>query len=133
MGDAELLLLALMVALSALARLVGLQLHPILSELTGGSAAVLLGQAALVSVVVVAVRIAWQFTVPYLDRRPTQVIRRLGARERLVVGWSGMRGGGFAGGRVGAAVADGGRPGVPPAGPDRLCDLRRDPGHPGRA
>jgi Na+/H+ antiporter len=72
--------------------LVGLQLHPILSELTSGSAAVLLGQAALVSVVVVAVRIAWQFTVPYLDRRPTQVIRRLGASERLVVGWSGMRG-----------------------------------------
>jgi monovalent cation/hydrogen antiporter len=72
--------------------LVGLQLHPILSGVTGGSAAVLLGQAALVSVVVIAVRIAWQFTVPYLDRWPTQLARRPGARERLVVGWSGMRG-----------------------------------------
>jgi Na+/H+ antiporter len=72
--------------------LVGLQLHPILSGVTGGSAAALLGQAALVTVVVVAVRITWQFTVPYLDRRPTQVVRRLGAAERLVVGWSGMRG-----------------------------------------
>jgi monovalent cation/hydrogen antiporter len=72
--------------------LVGLQLHPILSGVTGGSVAALLIQAALVSVVVVAVRIAWQFTVPYLDRRPTQVVRRLGAKERLVVGWSGMRG-----------------------------------------
>jgi CPA1 family monovalent cation:H+ antiporter len=36
------------------------------------------------------------FSVPYLiraiDRRPSQVMRRAGARERLVVGWSGMRG-----------------------------------------
>ena len=72
--------------------LVGLQLHPILSGVTGGSAAVLLGQAALVSAVVIGVRIAWQFTVPYLDRRPTGLTRRLGARERLVVGWSGLRG-----------------------------------------
>jgi NhaP-type Na+/H+ or K+/H+ antiporter len=69
--------------------LVGLQLHPILS---GNSVASLVGQAVLVSVVVVAVRIAWQFTVPYLDRRSTQVVRRIGPRERLVVGWSGMRG-----------------------------------------
>jgi Na+/H+ antiporter len=50
--------------------LVGLQLHPILSGVTGGSAAALLGQAALVTVVVVAVRITWQFTVPYLDGGP---------------------------------------------------------------
>jgi monovalent cation/hydrogen antiporter len=76
--------------------LVGLQLNPILSELTGRSAAALLGQAALVSAVVIAVRIAWNFTVPYLvraiDRRPSQVARRIGPRERLVSGWSGMRG-----------------------------------------
>jgi monovalent cation/hydrogen antiporter len=76
--------------------LVGLQLHPILSGVTGDSVAALLVQAALVSVVVVAVRIAWQFSVPYLapaqDRRPAQAARRLGARERLLVGWGGMRG-----------------------------------------
>jgi CPA1 family monovalent cation:H+ antiporter len=76
--------------------LVGLQLRPILSELTGRSAAVLIGQAALVSAAVIGVRIAWQFTVPYLvrllDRRPSQVARRIGARQRLVSGWSGMRG-----------------------------------------
>jgi monovalent cation/hydrogen antiporter len=76
--------------------LVGLQLRPILSDLTGRSAAVLLGQAALVSAVVIGVRIAWQFTIPYLvralDRRPSQVARRIGARQRLVSGWSGMRG-----------------------------------------
>src|SRR5919112_4908832 len=56
--------------------LVGLQLHPILSGVSGSSAAVLLGQAALVSAVVIGVRIAWGFSVPYLvralDRRPAQ-------------------------------------------------------------
>jgi monovalent cation/hydrogen antiporter len=76
--------------------LVGLQLRPILSGLGGGSAAVLLGQAALVSGVVIASRMAWGFTVPYVvrlvDRRPSQLARRVGARQRLVVGWSGMRG-----------------------------------------
>ena len=76
--------------------LVGLQLHPILSGVSGSSAAVLLGQAALVSAVVIGVRIAWGFSVPYLvralDRRPAQRARRVGARERLVAGWSGMRG-----------------------------------------
>ena len=76
--------------------LVGLQLHLVLSGVSGSSAAVLLGQAALVSAVVIGVRVGWGFTIPYLvrvlDRRPSQVARRVGARERLVVGWSGMRG-----------------------------------------
>src|SRR5215207_10438921 len=76
--------------------LVGLQLHPILSGISGHSAATLLGLAAAVSAAVVATRILWEFTVPYLirllDRRPTQRARRIGARARLVVGWSGMRG-----------------------------------------
>jgi monovalent cation/hydrogen antiporter len=76
--------------------LVGLQLHPILSGLSGSSVAVLVGQAAVVSAVVIAVRIGWGFTVTYLirtlDRRPAQRARRASARERLVAGWSGMRG-----------------------------------------
>ena len=76
--------------------LVGLQLHPILGELSGSSVAVLVGQAALISAVVIAVRIGWGFTVTYLiralDRRPAQRTRRASARERLVAGWSGMRG-----------------------------------------
>src|SRR5918996_3393401 len=54
--------------------LVGLQLHPILSGVSGSSVAVLVGQAALISAVVIAVRIGWGFTVTYLiralDRRP---------------------------------------------------------------
>jgi monovalent cation/hydrogen antiporter len=76
--------------------LVGLQLHPILRELGDASVATLVGQAVLVSAVVIAVRLGWVFSVPYLirllDRRPSQVMRRLGASERLVLGWSGMRG-----------------------------------------
>jgi Na+/H+ antiporter len=76
--------------------LVGLQLQPIVSRLSGSSVATLVGQAALVSAVVIAARLAWLFTVPYLiralDRRPGQRPRRVGARERLVLGWSGMRG-----------------------------------------
>jgi CPA1 family monovalent cation:H+ antiporter len=42
------------------------------------------------------VRLLWGFTVTYLiralDRRPVQRERRASARERLVVGWAGMRG-----------------------------------------
>jgi CPA1 family monovalent cation:H+ antiporter len=38
----------------------------------------------------------WFFTVPYLirllDRRPSQVARRVGARQRLVLAWAGTRG-----------------------------------------
>jgi Na+/H+ antiporter len=76
--------------------LVGLQLRPILEQLAGTSVAVLLAQGALVSGVVVGVRLAWGFSVPYLirllDRRPSQVMRRVGAKGRLLLGWSGMRG-----------------------------------------
>ena len=76
--------------------LVGLQLQPILSSLDGTAVAVLVGDALVVSAVVVGVRLGWNFTLPYLvrllDRRPGQVLRRVGARERLVTGWSGMRG-----------------------------------------
>jgi monovalent cation/hydrogen antiporter len=73
--------------------LVGLQLHPILNELLPDPATVRIGHAALISAVVIAVRVGWGFTVPYLirtlDRRPAQ---RASPRERLVAGWSGMRG-----------------------------------------
>jgi CPA1 family monovalent cation:H+ antiporter len=76
--------------------LVGLQLRPILEDLGGTAVAVLVGQGVLVSAVVVAVRLGWGFSVPYLvrlvDRRRAQVMRRVGARERLLIGWSGMRG-----------------------------------------
>jgi monovalent cation/hydrogen antiporter len=76
--------------------LVGLQLQPILQGVTGSSALTLLGWAAAISLAVIGTRLAWGFTIPYvvraLDRRPVQRLRRVGARQRLVTGWSGMRG-----------------------------------------
>ena len=76
--------------------LIGLQMPGVLEDLSGQSAAALLGWAAAVCAVVIAVRLAWMFTVTYvtrlLDRRPSQIERRASWQQRLVVGWSGMRG-----------------------------------------
>jgi Na+/H+ antiporter len=75
--------------------LVGLQLPGILAD-QDRSALELCGLALLVSAVVIATRLAWTHTMPYviraLDRRPSQVERRVGWRARTVVGWSGLRG-----------------------------------------
>ena len=76
--------------------LVGLQLQPILEDLSDTAVAVLVAQGALVSVVVVAVRLGWGFSVPYLVRldrpaaQPGRAPRR--GQERLLLGWCGMRG-----------------------------------------
>ena len=76
--------------------LVGLQLPGVLDAVEGYSTAELLGWGLLVSAVVIVVRLVWGFTVPYIlraiDRRASQVERRASPRERLVVGWAGMRG-----------------------------------------
>jgi CPA1 family monovalent cation:H+ antiporter len=76
--------------------LVGLQLPGILDGLSGRSTGELLLWGALVSAVVIFVRLAWMFTLPYLtrllDRRESQRARRIPADQRLVVGWAGMRG-----------------------------------------
>jgi len=76
--------------------LIGLQLRMVVDALHGYSAGELAGYAIAVSAVVVATRLVWLFTVPYLiralDRRPSQLARRTSASWRLVVGWSGMRG-----------------------------------------
>ena len=76
--------------------LIGLQLHAVLDGLGEYSASTLAGYALAVTGVVVATRLVWFFTVPYLiraiDRRPAQRARRVGARWRLVMAWSGMRG-----------------------------------------
>jgi CPA1 family monovalent cation:H+ antiporter len=76
--------------------LVGLQLPGILDGLSGHSAGDLLLWGGLVSAVVIVVRLAWMFTVPYLirlvDRREAQRARRVKAGPRLVIGWAGMRG-----------------------------------------
>jgi monovalent cation/hydrogen antiporter len=76
--------------------LVGLQLPTVIDNISGYSAGELIWWGLLVSAVVIAVRLLWGFTVPYLiralDRRPAQRERRASARERIVVGWAGMRG-----------------------------------------
>jgi len=76
--------------------LVGLQLRTIVDGLDGYSASTLVGYGLAVSGVVVGVRLAWFFTMPYLirmlDRRPSQVPRRLSPGWRVVLAWSGMRG-----------------------------------------
>jgi monovalent cation/hydrogen antiporter len=76
--------------------LVGLQLRTVVTQLSGESTATYAAWAAAVSGVVIAVRIVWFFTTPYLiraiDRRPSQRARRIGARPRFALAWSGMRG-----------------------------------------
>jgi CPA1 family monovalent cation:H+ antiporter len=76
--------------------LIGLQMPVIVANIAGHSQAELLGWALLISAVVIGVRLAWQFTVPYLiravDRRPGQITRRLSWQQRLVLSWCGMRG-----------------------------------------
>jgi Na+/H+ antiporter len=76
--------------------LVGLQLHSVVGALGNYSWTSLVGYAAAVSGVAIAMRLVWLFTVPYairlIDRRPSQRARRVGANARLVVGWAGMRG-----------------------------------------
>ena len=76
--------------------LVGLQLPGILDDLSGRSTGELVLWGALVSTVVILVRLAWVFALPYvarlIDRRASQRGGRLGAPERFVVGWAGMRG-----------------------------------------
>jgi CPA1 family monovalent cation:H+ antiporter len=81
---------------STLFVLVGLQLRTIVKHLTSFSAWTLTEWALAVSGVVVITRIVWFFTMPYLvralDRRPSQRLRRIPARHRFLLGWSGMRG-----------------------------------------
>jgi Na+/H+ antiporter len=77
--------------------LVGLQLRDVWQgAVHDHSVAQLLGWALAISGVVAGTRLVWFFTMPYLiralDRRPEQRLRRVGARPRLVLAWSGMRG-----------------------------------------
>jgi Na+/H+ antiporter len=76
--------------------LIGLQLPTIVDGLGARSAGEVIGYALAVYGAVIGVRFLWMFTMPYviraLDRRASQRARRQGARPRIIVGWSGMRG-----------------------------------------
>jgi CPA1 family monovalent cation:H+ antiporter len=81
---------------AALFILIGLQLPVIVDGLSGRSAGEVIAYAAVVCAVVIAVRYVYGFTVTALiralDRRPSQRARRSSWRNRVVSGWSGMRG-----------------------------------------
>ena len=76
--------------------LIGLQLPTIVDGLAGRTAGQVVGYSAIVCFAVVALRYVWNFTmtavIRTLDRRPSQLARRVSWRIRVVGGWSGMRG-----------------------------------------
>jgi monovalent cation/hydrogen antiporter len=76
--------------------LVGLQLPNVIDAISGHTTGELILWGVLVSAVVIAVRMVWQFTVVYLiravDRRAVQRARRSTWQQRVVIGWAGMRG-----------------------------------------
>ena len=76
--------------------LVGLQFPSVIDDLSGRGTGELIGWACLISGVAIGVRLLWMFSVPYamraLDRSGRYRDRRTDARERVVIGWAGMRG-----------------------------------------
>jgi CPA1 family monovalent cation:H+ antiporter len=76
--------------------LIGQQLPSILEDLGGYSIGEILLYAGLVYATLIATRFLWFFTTPYLHPVFDRLLRNryLGApwQERLVMGWSGMRG-----------------------------------------
>jgi CPA1 family monovalent cation:H+ antiporter len=76
--------------------LIGLQLPMVADGLAGDAVAEAIGWGVVVTLTVIGCRFAWLFTTPYLiralDRRPSQRERRVGARYRVVMAWSGLRG-----------------------------------------
>jgi monovalent cation/hydrogen antiporter len=76
--------------------LVGLQLRTIANGLPWRSPSIVAAHALAIAGVVIAARMAWVLTTPYviraLDRRPSHRPPRIGTRLRFVAGWSGMRG-----------------------------------------
>ena len=67
-----------------------------LDHIDGPSTGDLICWGALVSAVVIGVRMIWQFTIVYviraIDRREVQRARRASWRVRAIIGWAGMRG-----------------------------------------
>jgi monovalent cation/hydrogen antiporter len=76
--------------------LIGLQLPTIVDGLSGEPAGQVVGYAAIVCGVVIAMRFVWVNTmtavIRTLDRRPSQRARRSTWRDRTIGGWAGMRG-----------------------------------------
>ncbi|MFC4611349.1 Na+/H+ antiporter [Streptomyces maoxianensis] len=81
---------------SALFVLVGIQTPAIVSAISSVSLGHAVVTALLVSGVVIATRLLWLYSVPYViravDHRPVQRRLRSGARQRFPIAWSGVRG-----------------------------------------
>ncbi|MFF1839696.1 Na+/H+ antiporter [Streptomyces sp. NPDC058231] len=81
---------------SALFVLVGIETPAIVGAIGSVPPGHAAGTALLVSGVVIATRLLWLYSVPYLiravDRRPVQRTLRSGARQRFPIAWSGVRG-----------------------------------------
>jgi CPA1 family monovalent cation:H+ antiporter len=67
--------------------LIGVQVPAILDRIEGAHALTLLGDALLITAVVMGVRAIWMTIVPYLAHADTT------REERIAIAWSGMRGG----------------------------------------
>jgi monovalent cation/hydrogen antiporter len=76
--------------------LIGLQMHAVLDQISGYDGGELLAYAAIVSGVVIAVRIAWVFALSLLDQRVRREIAGPADsgdwKEVALVAWSSMRG-----------------------------------------
>ncbi|MCL7425431.1 Na+/H+ antiporter [Streptomyces sp. YS415] len=81
---------------SALFVLVGVQMPAAVRALTSTDLLQAVAMATAVSAAVIGSRFLWFYTVPYavrfVDRRPVQKERRIGAAQRLPLAWAGMRG-----------------------------------------
>ncbi len=76
--------------------LIGLQLRPILDDLTGAGGWSLLGHAAVIALTVILLRIAWVFPATYVPRWLSSRIRERDPSPPLrypaFIAWTGMRG-----------------------------------------
>ncbi len=72
--------------------LIGLQLTNLVPDADAADLLSVAADALVLALVVIAVRMAWMFTVPAFARLRIVTREPAGTRERLVLGWSGMRG-----------------------------------------
>jgi CPA1 family monovalent cation:H+ antiporter len=76
--------------------LIGLQLPHILAGIRDLSLPALLLYGALLTLVLIALRVTWVFAESWISRGIRQLVKRptpaLPAKERFIVGWTGMRG-----------------------------------------
>jgi CPA1 family monovalent cation:H+ antiporter len=78
---------------SLLFLLIGLQLVDLVDGVADRELVEIAGEALVITVVVLGVRLAWMFTVPEAARLRMVQREPTGMPERLLLGWCGMRGG----------------------------------------